>query len=815
METAKSVLVINIHGGFPSCMIKKAFEQLPSLHELFTQSEVYSSCYPTNMCKASSLHDIIMDAPLASMTDDSKFDWSRVRHATRSLFSVFQQRGYVTSLFGEYDIDASFDDKLTKTDALASIGIDTFVCNDKLPASATDDEETVCRLCASLHVRDKARPFFMMINLAGCQDVQMCTINDSTVECSSHNSYSMLPESVIDDNPRDTASVASQITGIQRGVMMRDWLMGDTSCAEDSLDFSVKLHRLAWKCLLHMDTFIQKMLNALKQTNCIDDTMIYMTCDHPCGLFEHGALGAAPWDTCLKTFLTIYNPNRKIHEHFEDPCTLAYLPQRILKDCGICIEWHVQVRQHSPITIGICPSWLSRSYLMPPIDMLDMRVFLIRLVTQLRDRVYSVRCWFSLRDLILCTNPTHKDLSNADMLLVCGRTMEWRNPVLETPLHESTAQVYDISTDPNELYDCVNTAWLSSTVPELLKVKLDEAIRDFGYDVLRIRFPIATESLSLDTVSGSQAATHLRQKCQNIIKMPDVACQTVNCVIDTELINRIGRGYTRSVMKMYDLSLPLTLFASRIHSEWVAWLPHPILGAFSYDALQRICDSKQDIKNIHGEAVHLDSLSRLTIGRCVLSGDCMFLERGNEHIVLHFVEEKTTESAIVEKRRHNTAHESSQKSVVHNTGVPIVSNEYQSKNSSDVLLNTSDNEASQKRTSQNPPEDVDVQSTKLHIQLANVKYDRTMYASIHPLNSDDLDSETRAPDSPTSEMSGTSEKARRLTSRSDLSRNVRRVDSFSARSKTSTTKQTKIQPNIPRGSVKTMELGKHAKESFR
>ena len=105
MERKKNVLIINIHGGFPSCFIQKAFNQLKSLNDLYKRSEFYTRAYPSNASAGPSLHDIIMDAPLGSMIDDVYYDWSHVRRASRSIFDIFKSYGYETSLFGIFGLD--------------------------------------------------------------------------------------------------------------------------------------------------------------------------------------------------------------------------------------------------------------------------------------------------------------------------------------------------------------------------------------------------------------------------------------------------------------------------------------------------------------------------------------------------------------------------------------------------------------------------------------------------------------------------------------------------------------------------------------
>ena len=109
MSENANVLVINFHGGFPSCMIKKAFSQLSTFQEMKKRGDFYTRVYPTNASAGPSLHDIIMDAPLHSMIDSVWHDWSHVRQTSRSLFHVFKNKGYTTKMFGAFGLENSLD----------------------------------------------------------------------------------------------------------------------------------------------------------------------------------------------------------------------------------------------------------------------------------------------------------------------------------------------------------------------------------------------------------------------------------------------------------------------------------------------------------------------------------------------------------------------------------------------------------------------------------------------------------------------------------------------------------------------------------
>ena len=81
------VILINVHGGYPTAMVKRSFCELPGFARLAKISHTNDRVYPTNVCAGPSLHDIFMDAPLGTMSDSVWHAWAFVQHATRSIFT--------------------------------------------------------------------------------------------------------------------------------------------------------------------------------------------------------------------------------------------------------------------------------------------------------------------------------------------------------------------------------------------------------------------------------------------------------------------------------------------------------------------------------------------------------------------------------------------------------------------------------------------------------------------------------------------------------------------------------------------------------
>ena len=142
------VLLINVHGGFPSALIGRSLTELESFSHLCRDAVTYERMYPTNVCAAPALHDTVMDAPLASLTDNVRHSWGRQRQATRTIFHLFRQQGYDTRLYGAYGLDARLDARanmkvgVDERQALHAHGVDvcatadTAFADDHAPARA-------------------------------------------------------------------------------------------------------------------------------------------------------------------------------------------------------------------------------------------------------------------------------------------------------------------------------------------------------------------------------------------------------------------------------------------------------------------------------------------------------------------------------------------------------------------------------------------------------------------------------------------------------------------------------------------------------
>ena len=82
-----------------------------------------------------------------------------------------------------------------------------------------------------------------------------------------------------------------------------------------------------------------------------------------------------------------------------------------MSDSNMYADWHVTTDKNDVLTIGLCPSWLCRSFIEPIVNVFEFKTFFIRIVCERFGRLYSVTTWFSITDLLEASNVIYKDLS--------------------------------------------------------------------------------------------------------------------------------------------------------------------------------------------------------------------------------------------------------------------------------------------------------------------------------------------------------------------------------------------------------------------
>lgn len=801
MERKKNVLIINFHGGFPSCYIQKAFNQLKSLNDLFKRSEFYTRAYPSNATSGPSLHDIIMDAPLGSMIDDVYHDWSHVRRASRSIFNIFKSYGYETSLFGMFGLDKRlnphenvYDYPGECTKSLKNIGIDEFETQDAFFTSQmgfVQDRHVINRTITFLKKRNPSIPFFTMLNLSGCDDILKYDFIKKTpdeyvvpslfgAKIDEWSQDGLLEDvkkieanesrhasTIFKDNPRNE-NRTTKVEALKRSTMLYDWLRGKCDhrvTNEDCLNIAHELGLFAWKCLKEFEKNLAELFKTMKSCDYLKNTVIYITSDRPISLYEHGQIIETPWDACLKSFLLIYKPGQTQNIIHSQPYSLAHLPLRIMHDCNFNVDWHFNIPSDVVLTIGCSPSWLSRCFLHPKINIYDFKAFFVRIILNNCQRLFTVIQWFGIKDLLDCNDVNYQNLSHSDTWIMCSRIHTWKNPVYYTDIfHHQNTQVYDITLDPDEQENIANESWCKSENAISLKNDTNNAIEKYGFQNLEIRFPgnISDISLEKSIFSPIQSHKNLKKKSTSTAIFSNVSCQTQNMSLNDICENILGVEYTKQfipkITKM--MNVPLTICVERSQTKW---LIEPLIGTFTYDSLLQVACMNGHVTNILGQSYNVQKTS---------TGEVMI------------------EHCIFEKKDTNILY--------HQNGSIIIY---------EVVLDEKKSVPHDKHTDK-----------KRHIKLGNIKKNSisildaqtaNMKASIKAESIQSTNSSDSKIDSPKSEISTNSDKSKKNKSRSEISNSVRRVNSFQ------NSKSSKIQPNVTKGSIRDIEFGKRRKEDQR
>ena len=621
------VVVINIHGGFPSAMINRSMRELDGFAQLEATSEVYERVYPTNACAGPALHDTVMDAPIGTMTDSIWHAWAHGRHATRSLFHIFQQHGYHTKLFGAFGLDARLDphahmhvNPLHLSSALQMYGIDecdaqdaAFTCQLAFAYDQGVLQRVVDYIERSAHSKS-----FIVVNLLGCQDAHKCTFRDVDPERVSipvmhfereGDAFDerIFSENVINDDPRNQTSAAHAIDPLRRAAVLKDWIRGQNGVDEVSREELVRtvtgLHRFCWKCIQQIDRGLLSITNALDGRSLGQDTALYVYSDHVIGLYEHGELCETPWESCLRSFLIRRSPT-VVSSRVSTPLSLANLPTMIMHDCNIYADWHVQpMVADCCVTLGLALSWLARASMEPCVSALHLRTLFIRCLVHYNDRYYAVTLWFSLVDLAKKTGVRMDRDDIAQARLLESKT-RWANPMLGstlTTLRDTyTLQVYEHVTDPHEADNlAAQDDWLRTTAAHNIKAKIDESLRHHHLSELHLIVPESVHTLGPERVTFCSVQLHHRIRDRirppidtAIVPVPPSIRSVGTQTEEPSFANALNRAFGCDLAQLISTQLrnvdniPLTIFAPDDvvnTTTWPNWAPLPLKGAYTGD----------------------------------------------------------------------------------------------------------------------------------------------------------------------------------------------------------------------------------------
>lgn len=637
------VIVLNVHGGFPSAMVSRSLRELPGFAALDAISEVHERVYPTNACAGPALHDTIMDAPMGTMTDSVWHEWARTRSTSRSLFHIFQQNGYKTRLFGAFGLDPRLDphahmhvDPKLLARALETYGIDecdgqdaAFTCQ----LGFAYDREVLARVEDYMRDPNRPRNTMTMINLLGCQDAHKCTFHDVDPSRVSipvmhferdHRVYDerLFSENVVQDDPRQTDAASRGIDALRRSAQLKDWIRGVNSTdlrREELVRTVTGLHRFCWKCIEHIDEGLQRLIGALRETDRFDDAVIYVYSDHAVSLYEHGELCEAPWESCIRSFLIRRAPTVQ-PRRLRAPLSLADITTMLLRDVDIHADWHVTpATDGCCVTLGLALSWLARASMIPMTNAFDLRTFFVRATLVHNDREYSVILWFSLRDMAKATKLNETDnLDDMARARLYQQTTRWTNPVFEVPLHQLAAldavQVYDHSTDPSELCNLAgHDDWTRTECARRLKMRVDSSIRHHRLDTFDLTVPENIHLLTADRVTFCSVQLHhrIRDRIRGNGKAATRNASTQTETDDMSFAQALRRTFGNELGDLLAGQVrgvegaDITVFAPEDAvgmSTWPNWAPLPLRGAYTRDGLLQTVERRLAVHDITGKS---------------------------------------------------------------------------------------------------------------------------------------------------------------------------------------------------------------------
>lgn len=629
------VVLINIHGGFPSAMTQRMMEELETVHDLCGSAEVYERVYPTNACAGPAFYDITMDAPLASMTDNCWHPWSHAKTTSRSIFHVFGQNGYKTRLYGAFGLDRRLDPHLHMhmpydrlQESLKMYGIDEYDLQDSAftcQLALAHDRAVLERVAETLRDTSRSENTLSVVNLLGCQDAHKCTFHD--VDPHKVNIPSMsfergkyderiFSESVTCDDPRHEESASHRYDALRRAARLHDWIRGVDSVSlekEQIIRTITGLHRFSWKCLQQFDNGLSQVLQALRDAERLNDAILYVFSDHPLSLFEHGEHCEAPWDACLRGFLIRKTPHMAAGR-FHAPLSLANLPHMLFEDCRIFCDWHVaRAPSQTCITLGLAVSWLARANVEPRCDVFDLRTFFVRATVTHNSRLYSIILWFSLSDLARASNlATQRDAPVLSRIY--ESQLNWNNPILHRTLVEfaqdGAVQMYDLTSDRSELNNLSeHSDWCRSETATEIKRSVDDAMRHHSLEVLPLVIPSNVHALGAERVSICSVQLHhrvrdairpLEQVTRPLQSNPEhrvlktMTTQTEDISLIKALNDTFGTDISSAIAAQLTIrSGPLTVFAPdglSPDSQLPEWVPPPLRGAHEREAMLDAAD---------------------------------------------------------------------------------------------------------------------------------------------------------------------------------------------------------------------------------
>ena len=589
MRRRRHTIVLNFHGGFPSCMIDRSFENLLFFKNLSeTTHDSFTRVYP-------------------EFADRE----TQFKTFSERMFPFWKTENFKTVFIGSFGIEEKYhpchpEHPLLPETVLQKWSIDHAHEQDTefAPGSSLEKDISVLKTsCAMLEKlsQDETRNIAMVVNLLGCRDVtKVCCsqsfshppIKPTFLENDLFEHYKLLSRDIFSEN-RFPANISQSLetsdSDYNKQMKMENVLLHN----ERGLDkpspashVAEVCQKIAWKYLQNIDTKLCEFWKNVEKICSNDDVDLYVFSDHALSMYEHLIFEDSSWESCLRNFAMI--PKLTSHPHKNHNIYS-------LSDIYTDIEDKIKNKR----TRYVSNNCITSRFLYPCIAG-TKTPFFIRFVSSYKSRIYSFTFWFG-EDAVLEENNIHS--SSITEYIQKG---EWSSPKITTSekLKDNTfLHVYDLTSDHDEMYNLsLHKEWTrTKCAVHLLQIWNDVKDKKEKKSILFRR-----------DYNMGQVCTRIEYvDTYDDVEKNDSSCQT-------ELVNVNDLNIPAFINSWCeDISEDCTIFIpENTMTEVPPWLVKPIKGVFVKDQWSRtVQDLKSDTKfKITHVAKDLIQIDNMVIG---------------------------------------------------------------------------------------------------------------------------------------------------------------------------------------------------------
>lgn len=582
----RHTIVLNFHGGFPSCMIDRSFENLlffknlsESTHDSFTR------VYPEYA--------------------DRETQWKTF---TKRIFPFWKTENFKTVFIGSFGIEEKYhpchpQHPLVPETVLREWSIDHAyeIDTEFAPGSSLKKDINVLKTSCELFqkkLQDENRNIAMVVNLLGCRDVTKVScaqsfshspVKPSFLENDLFEHYNVLSRDVFSENrfPENISqSFETSDSDYNKQMKMESMLLhNDRGLDASPLSSHVAevCQKISWKYLQNIDTKLCEFWKNIETMCSNDDVDLYVFADHALSMYEHLIFEDSSWESCLRTFAMIPKMTSYPHKNHN-----IYSLSDIYND----IEDKIKNKRSRYISNNCVTSRFLYSSVAE-----TKTPFFIRFVSAYKSRIYSFTFWFG-EGAILHQNNIHS--SNVSDYIKKG---EWFSPDILSieKLHIHTfLHVYDLTSDHDEIYNLsLHKDWIKTKCAvHLLQVWKDVKDKKEKKSVL----------LRRDYTMG-QVCTRIEYvNSYDDVEKNDSSCQTESININELDIPTYMMHWCEGIVENCTIFVP-----EKEVSVLPSWLIKPIKGAFAKDKWSRTVqelktNAKIKITHIGKDLIQIDSM---------------------------------------------------------------------------------------------------------------------------------------------------------------------------------------------------------------